>query len=208
MYGVGFDAGDYDLGDIAADIDDDPGDDAPWEEPPDEVEEQANQPNPPNGEAAPKQPRLQQQPLEFAEQSGLRRIAAPIPRAEGDDVWDETHDVQVDDVDAGDGTQRALQHLVVATKSTRAEMGIQPWARGYALPDVRMHHVRLHEPKLRALDGSTTVTTESGDVIKYAPLKHGTTVLEYGKGAGKQDVVHDQIRDGPNRARLVPLQQA
>ena len=168
-----------------------------------------------NGQRATKQQRLfEKQP----EAVGPQRIHEPIPEAAGDDVWDQEHELALEagvlediaqrNVVQMDGPAHTLQRMAIAGKSNRAAKGIQPWARGSGRDDVHVHHVRLSEPKLRALDGSTTVTTESGDVVKYAPLKYGTTVLEYGKGAGKQDVVHDQIRDGPNRARLVPLQQA
>ena len=69
--------------------------------------------------------------------------------------------------------------------SQRATTGIQPWSRGTGRPDVKVEFVRLDEPKVRKLDGSTTVTTNAGEQISYAPLKFGTTVLEYGKGGMK-----------------------
>ena len=124
------------------------------------------------------------------DQVGPRRIAVAIPAAE-DEPHDEVMDEEALQMMEGEAVglaapvPKAIGRLAIAGKSRRAEHGIQPWARGSGRPDVNVDHVRLAEPKLRALDGSTTVTTESGKRIKYAPIMHGTTVLEFGKGAGK-----------------------
>ena len=73
----------------------------------------------------------------------------------------------------------------VIPHSERARTGIKSWLRGGNRPPVKVYIVRLPESRMRKLDGKTTVRTECGVELPFAPLKHGTTVIEYGKGGGK-----------------------
>ena len=98
--------------------------------------------------------------------------------------------------DAASALHRALSdRSTTVGVSSRASKGIQPWSRGGNRPDVKVQFVQLDEPRVRKLDGSTTVVTKAGETIPYKPLKHGTTVTEYGKGAGKTWRVVEFVKD-------------
>ena len=99
--------------------------------------------------------------------------------------------------------------------SQRATQGIQPWSRGSGRDNVKVQFVRLDEPKVRKLDGSTTDTTTTGEQIRFEQLKFGTTVLEYGKGGMKtvranefaversRQAIVDRRKDGSQRIAYV-----
>ena len=130
--------------------------------------------------------------------------------AANDDATDDhSFDTQTVEVDNDDkdtvtkstSTQTALDALPrgmsdLCLSSVRASNGIQPWDRGPAvrrrdggffppLGCVSVDLVRLDEPSLRCFDNTDMVPTTLGPLVPYHPLKNGTTIFEYGKGAGK-----------------------
>ena len=122
--------------------------------------------------------------LALAPEAGQEQDAPPAPPAPRRNMQEEARN-------SADALHRAIndRSTTIGT-STRASKGIQPWSRGTGpngapCADVKVMFAQLDEPKLRKLDGNTSVTTKAGDTVSYKPIRFGTTVLEFGKGAGK-----------------------
>ena len=158
----------------------------------------------------PKQPRQQLlSEMRIPERIGPRPVSRHIMgRADnGDDSDDDaaseaSEHVDVDHVAATSDEQRAiatLNRLKIAGKCIRAEQGTQPWIRGRNCADSVVHFARLEESKLREFGDNTRVKTTAGVDLPYDFLKHGVTLLEFGKSAGKTWRVIQRFKKMPIR---------